>query len=79
MCDCVDGDEVLFKLFGDCCGVVCPQGIKVPGDDPAVLVVLLCIPSGCRGDVGIGLNAELGLSVKFSNAGSKLVCDGYIP
>ena len=79
MCDCVDGSEVLFKLFGNCCGIVCPQGNEVPGDDSVVSVVLLCTPSGFSGDVRIGLNAELGLSAKFGNAGSELVCDGYIP
>ena len=70
---------MLFELFGNRCGVVCPQGNEVPGDDSVVSVVLLRVPSGCSHDVGIGLNAELGLSAKFSNAGSEVVCDGYIP
>ena len=66
-CDCADGDEELFKLFGDRCGVVCPQGNDVPGDESVVSAVLLCSPSGCRCDVGIGLNSELGLPANFGD------------
>ena len=67
LCDCAGGDEELFKLFGDCCGVVCPQGNEVPGDEFAVSAVLLCSPSRCSGGVGIGLNSELGLPAKFGD------------
>ena len=56
-CDCADGDEELFRLFGDCCGVAGPQGTDVLGDKPVVSVVLLCSPFGC--DVGICLDSEL--------------------
>ena len=70
---------MLFELFGDRCGVVCPQGNEVLGDDSAVPVVLLHVSAGCSGDVGRDLNAELGLSVKLGNTGSGFVWRGYIP
>ena len=94
MCNCVDGGEcafccsgvvwvgacdVLFAWFGDCCGVACPQGSELPGDDSAVSIALRCVPSGCCCDVGIGLNAEVGLSVKFGMTGAGFECKGYIP
>ena len=69
---------MLFEWFSDCCGVACPQGSELPGDDSAVSVVLMCVSAGCSGDVGIGLNA-VGLSAKFSMAGAGFECKGYIP
>ena len=70
---------MLFEWFGDCCGVACPQGSELPGDDSAVLFGLRCIFAGCCGDVEIGLNAEVGLCTKFDLEGAGFEGEGYIP
>ena len=76
---CVGACDVLFEWFGNCGGVACPQGSELLGDDSVVSVASGCVSAGCCGDVGMGLNTEVGLFAKFGRMGAGFECMGYIP